>query len=594
MTNKKTFLLVASLFFLICSHKIAFAGTNEQNLVDSVSQKMMGNITLDSLFNYSRHLYLEKKYDESLALLKQMYLSGKTESNAFLHFGVTTHIGHIYRTFGSSSISRKYYEEALESCGEDWLKRSSTYQNIAATYFEEYEVENAGIAFESAMNLHLENGDTISQFYVHCLMGLGAVGLREKNYDKAEWFLNKSVTVSTGQNYPEFSAMIYNNLGDLYRNTNRSEQALEALKKSYKLKQETGANEMILLNTVMQISMVYDNLDEIDSAYYYLKHYANGKDSLNVQLSKQELLEVEKDFELRALNIEKEALKREKEIQNKVLEQKRRVQAYQWILILVIMVVAGILVYLLRKRNQDKKELLILNKNISAGNLLLQNQIREKHKISRLVFHDIKNSVAGIQKVSDMLLDKKISQMGGVSDQYLRTINESSMTILADLEQGAKTGRVGEMNDFETSELEISQLFFENIIRLRKQINPETRIEVDLPPEQIKFITNEYLFVTVIRNVISNSFKYSFHDKPVEFHLALIKNQIHFRVTNTTSLENIERLIRRFEMAEEENDIAINGVGVDLSQEIIRLMGGELEIMTTGNRVDVKMIFHYE
>lgn len=130
-----------------------------------------------------------------------------------------------------------YYDKALavykDSNGQHTLAYAKILTNRAMTYQKRQKYTEANELYEQSMHI-LKEQDPNGQPMVLLLSNWATLCIEQKNYAKAESFLQKAIEISKqsyNKNHPTV-AYAYNNLGYLYGMTHQKKKALDSYKKA--------------------------------------------------------------------------------------------------------------------------------------------------------------------------------------------------------------------------------------------------------------------------------------------------------------------------------------------------------------------------
>ncbi len=133
-------------------------------------------------------------------------------------------------------------------------------------------------------------------------------------------------------------------------------------------------------------------------------------------------------------------------------------------------------------------------------------------------------------------------------------------------------------------EIRIDELMWE-IREEALKANSKARIRIDLhaPPENpdaLLIQANKFLLTSAFRNLLDNALKFS-TNRPVECRLSLDHNGVHIAIADQgigISVEDIQNLYQPFFRAQNARIFFGHGVGLALTEKIIRLHGGSIAV----------------
>lgn len=225
----------------------------------------------------------------------------------------------------------------------------------------------------------------------------------------------------------------------------------------------------------------------------------------------------------------------------------------------------------------------------------INNELDEKEidswiRLTRVLTHEIMNSVTPITSLSDTLL----SIANDADEEFkngLQTIRSTGKGLLAFVESYRKFTRIP------TPEPSLFYLktFIERMVELAKHQNACNNIvfHTNITPPDLILYADENLISQVMINLLKNAVQaINNHDKGIIEISAFCntKDEIFIDVSNNgpqIPQEVAEQIFVPFFTTKKEG----SGIGLSLSRQIMRLSGGNLNLISTGNQPDLNTTF---
>ncbi len=515
----------------------------------------------DSLFSIS--LKFEESFpDSSLYYAKLASQEADDSQLARLQADIFIHIGKILEKGGNFQQGTKYYLDGLAIYQRLGNLEEITNVNIwlARSYADALSYDLGQDHAITAIDLNSFNGDVLG--LARGLHTLGYVYERRREpktaleyYYKADSInqiirnveLSKIITEGFGSIYEDIGmydrAMSYyreflanyevdiyeridglNNIGDIYRKTDRPDSALHYYGQAYKLADSKNISRKIQQN-IKDLALAYELLGDVDTALYLFKLHENlflefyeERSLANISLNDilYELDQKDKEIELQKARTENRTFQRN-------------------ILIIGFSLIFGFAIFLWvnsrqksrvnRLLEQQKKEILLQQENLSKVNEELnsllnqlrytQDQLVHSEKMATVgtlaagIAHEINNPLNYIQG-SIMGLRKTLRKMGEVSSEkkYLEEVDYHFQNSLTGVEKATKIVKslmsFSRKSNNQPQEVGILDLIDNVIAMLKYDIPDDVKvvkdvdfdIEIECYPEKIH---------QVLLNVLTNS-----------------------------------------------------------------------------------------
>ncbi|HEY9178737.1 MAG TPA: tetratricopeptide repeat protein [Flavipsychrobacter sp.] len=290
---------------------------------------------------------LQGDYDEGLDELNKAYAIARQIKDKRLEARVLNNFGNIYRETGDFARALNYFEEALainEDLGDevagsvnltsiaqllydlndfdsaldyalrcmpifekahDTNRVTTIYNVLGNIYFKREEYEEARSYFEK----NLDNAEHGSAAYLIALGGMGKVHYRLSDFTKARKCLEDALREAIEQDNAEVQIICNYYLGRMQMDEGDYRQALTYLNFAFEMAEDyTRKHDMMSLHETL--SVLYDRMGNIPSAFYHLKAYEQLKEEIFQQTTLNKLRNLQIRQKVQLTQKEKEVAER--------------------------------------------------------------------------------------------------------------------------------------------------------------------------------------------------------------------------------------------------------------------------------------------
>lgn len=300
---------------------------------------------------------IQGDYEDGLAELHKAHAISRQIKDRRLEARTLNNFGNIYREKGDFARALNYFEEALainEAEGDevatsvnltsiaqmlydlndydsalDYALRcmpifenahddnrvTTTYNVLGNIYFKLQEYEKAQYYFER----NLQKSDKESSAHIAALSGIGKVYYRLNDFDNARKRLQQALTTAIELENAEVQIICNYYLGKMLMDEGDFRQALNLLNIAFEMAEDyTRKHDVMSLHETL--SILYDKMGNIPSAFYHLKAYEQLKEEIFQQttLNKLRNLQIRQKTEL---------AQKEKEVAEKTAHLKQQFMA---------------------------------------------------------------------------------------------------------------------------------------------------------------------------------------------------------------------------------------------------------------------------
>ncbi len=405
----------------------------------------------------------------------------------------------IARSYGQLNVpvkQKEYYYKALgiKRRRGDLRGQVSTLANLSTTFIQEKKYDKALEIMEEALSIaeKVKDYESVSSLY------LQQAGIRteELAFDEAFDLTKKGLRIAEEHNLgAPWKAHANYNLSNLLFAQKKYDESLAYAKESLSLLKiaEIEYQQIYALN---MISMIYKDMGEIDSAFYYLESKMLLQDSLNQKANIAEIKRLEGEYETLEKEKEISLLSKDKE----VLSARNRGFMY---LLGGSAAVAMLLLYFL---NNSRKQ----NQLISQKNKELDYLNQAKDRIFTILGHDLRKpalSFRGVAKKVNYLLQKEehdqVLKLGEeIEQEAISLVNTIDNLLQWSISQKEIVG-------YEPVNIPLKAACAQEIELLSKFIK-EKSIQIDNQVGVTDLIyADPGALSTIIRNLLDNAIKFS-------------------------------------------------------------------------------------
>jgi signal transduction histidine kinase len=461
----------------------------------------------------------------------------------------------IHQNLGNLDKAIQYHQKALEYRikMKDQAGEATSYGNMANVYVRLYDTISAVNYYQKALNLSrsLKIEDLISAN----LSNMGNISMGQKKYDQALKLFDESLQIRERLGDSKGISSTLSRIGTVYTETKRYQDASKALNRSLAIANNISTIDE-KLSALLGLAKLKALTNQLDSSFVLMKLYIATKDSVYDARIKQQILDVQSQYETDKLEQDLELVKKEKEYTEISLVQ-RKTQILLLIFVFISIIGTGIFLFY---RHQQQQKATANSERIKEQetrmNAVFEAQEEERRRIAKELHDGVGQTISAIkmnyqslvQKASENILVpdfKKIEKMLDNAGKEVRSI--SHQMIPKELEQ---FGLIPAVEGMLNLNLEHSQIAYQF-----EHSGFEERIGTHI----------ELVLFRVLQELVSNVVK---HSKASELNVQLVKVKSHVVL-----------------------NVSDNGVGFDVEKKEKNGIG----LLNIGSRIDgIKGHLHYE
>ncbi|PLX19275.1 MAG: hypothetical protein C0597_05485 [Marinilabiliales bacterium] len=521
-----------------------------------VAYRIIGNYS-ESMDYYFKGLELAKKYKVS-----------EQEGFAYINIGNL----HIYQGYYYNAIENlnkaKVIAEELDHKG----MLAYVHLNLGRAQMLREENYEALEHFQEALKLRTEI-DQISGQAV-CYKYIADIHFELGNSEKALINYQKSLEVVNTEMDKDLYANILTMLSKTYLADGKFDFAEANAKKSMRIAKEIGA-KLIIRDNFQVLSDIDIKRQQYKSASMYLEKIIHYNDTLFNQTLSEKMFDLEYRIEKQRKQAEIDLLNKDKKIRELEL---RRARTYNTALLTILGLITSIFIYVLISLKQRRSQ----NKLLQKQKKELDNINKTKDKMFLIIGHDLRGPIGNLKSLIEMLLeDEDITKDKNLLETF--SIFMKSVQSVSDLLENLLLWAKSQRNEiiFKPENISLNTVVNRNL-QLFRTIADHKSISLKLNTKNnYDVYADKNMLMTVIRNIISNSIKYTSREGDIEINIE--KEGSYYKIAIQDSgigfdEETAQKIFdsKNFYTTAGTNNEAGSGLGLLLSKEFVELNGGKI------------------
>jgi signal transduction histidine kinase len=461
----------------------------------------------------------------------------------------------ILQNLGNLEKSLDYHQKALEYRIKlkDVAGEASSYGNMANIFIRMKDTISAINYYEKAIELARKTKE--EELISANISNISNIYMGQKNYSKALKLYSESLEIRERLGDSKGISSTLARMGMVYTETRQYKEAAQALNRSLKLAKSISVIEEEL-SALLGLAKLKAFTNQLDSSFVLMKMYIATKDSVYDARIKQQILDVQSQYETDKLEQDLELVKKEKENTEIKLTQRK---TELWLLIFVMISITGAAIFLFYRHQARQKAIANaerITEQETRMNAIFQAQEEERRRIAKELHDGVGQTISAIkmnyQNLSQKSLENnlapdflKIERMLDNAGKEVRSI--SHQMIPKELEQFGLIPAVEGMLHLNLEKASINYQF--------EHSGFEDRIGTHI----------ELVLFRVLQELVSNVLK---HSKANELNVQLVKVKSHVVM-----------------------NVSDNGIGFNIGQNEKSGIG----LLNIASRIDgIKGHLHYE
>jgi signal transduction histidine kinase len=488
-------------------------------------------------------------------------------------------LGDAYNSYQDYEKSSFHLERALELALEKGYKGEilRIYLNLGNAESSLKNYESALEYYNKALDLHAILRPTTPPFQI--LYNLGNLYLDTNNFEKAKSSFEESIKYCKELNIPQGLYYNYAGLGDLYDKFSNSGEAIDWYKKALEVAVSLNLNEPAL-ELHEKLYTIHKRNSSLQMALYHLEKAKNISDSLTAARSESVLSDLESKLELDRQTLVNRLLEEKQTVQEKQLVFRRRLN---FIAVLAILVILVLLYFVFESGKERKKANQLLNEQKKE----LEDLNQTKDKLFAIVAHDLRSPMASMQGMlylmnsSDMPANEIRDLIIGLEPTLQKNIDTLDDLLAWARKQMAGIGIHPQVVDTKPI---IDDVISKQLFQLEAK---EIKIENKVPVNKTALIDIN-AFKLIIRNLLSNSIKFTDSKGEIEFSCTEDDNYVTYSIKDTgigIPKDLQDSIFKDDSKTRKGTNMEIgNGFGLNLCKEFTLRMNGEIYFESEENK----------
>jgi len=476
--------------------------------------------------------------------------------------------------------AKDYYLKALDIRQKAGLKRDVAYSfnSLGSLSFSQAKYDKALEYFLKSLEIRNEIGDEemLSQTYGN----LAVAYMKKKDYPTSLDYNQKSLAILEKSNNKYRMAVNYTNLGEVYTKLGQFKKAEHYLLKSIDIGEAMHHKE-VLAEIYDKLTLLETTRSNYKQAFAYLGIKQKYEDSLYTEKQSKQIAEAEARYETEKKDQTIQGLEQQKEFQN--------LKQLYLVIGLLILSVTFFVIYMLQRSHNQKVNSLLENQQLL--NQKLQESDQMKSKFFANISHEFRTPLTLILSP----LEEKLAStsLARADRESLQLVTRNATRLLSLVNQllelskleAKKMELLVKMDDLSTF-LSVVTASFDSLAEA-KNIHFDKSIslgEIDLWFDADKL-------EKIINNILFNAFKFTPSGGTVTFMASQdpITNDLEIVITDTgigIPEDEQQNIFSAFYQSGNIGDNAQFGTGLGLAlvKELLKLSGGQIELLSALNK----------
>ena len=461
----------------------------------------------------------------------------------------------IHQNLGNLDKAIEYHQKALEYRikMKDQAGVATSYGNMANVYVRLYDTISAVSYYQKAINL--SRSLKIEELISANLSNMGNIFMGQKKYDQALKLFDEALQIRERLGDLKGISSTLSRIGTVYTETERYRDASKVLNRSLSIANNISTIDE-KLSALLGLAKLKALTNELDSSFVLMRLYIATKDSVYDARIKQQILDVQSQYETDKLEQDLELVKTEKENTEIKLSQRK---TEIWLLFFVFLSIIGAGIFLFYRHQQRQKaeaNAERISEQETRMSAVFQAQEEERRRIAKELHDGVGQTISAIKmnyqnltsQTSEKELSSEFQKIERMLDNAGKEVrNISHQMIPKELEQ---FGLIPAVEGMLNLNLEHSQIAYQF-----EHSGFEERIGSQI----------ELILFRVLQELVSNVIK---HSKASELNVQLVKVKSHVVL-----------------------NVSDNGVGFDVEKKEKNGIG----LLNIASRIDgIKGHLHYE
>jgi signal transduction histidine kinase len=520
-------------------------------------------------------------------------------------------LGIYWSQLGEAELATDFHLKSIKYNEENENDRelAENYRNLGETFRASLDYDQSVKYLKKSVEFFDKAADTIN--LAMSLNRLAAVlyeHLPEQERQNSVDYAEKSAELAVMQNDSALLANNYNIIGAAYRSIGKLSQARKYLDESYRIYTEIGnvSGIPVVLSNLVYLEISYGNLEK---AVYYTDKCSEFSEKHNLPFFNYFLFDIiaealadrgdyKRAYYYKALSLDyktstfdeskrKSILELEAKYQTEKKEQelagKQQEQIYQLIIsIVTIAFIIGIAVLFYSRHRVLKAK----NDYISEQNESLRELNATKDKFFSIIAHDIKNPISSFKNALNAMVGDYEEMEKNERKEFLELMNDSAGNLYELLENLLTWARSQRGNlSFNPSRIEMRSIVEQSVFQLAVQASDKNISLENAVPNGIFAKADANMLNTVVRNLISNSIKFTESGGFVRIKARVRDNHVEMEIEDSGIGMDEKVQKKLFKIDESHTSLGTNnekgtGLGLIICREFIEKHNGKIWVQS--------------
>ncbi len=482
------------------------------------------------------------------------------------------HLGSIYNILGQIELSVSYHKQAMQmreslAYPSDMAK---SYNNLGRTYLKAGKTDSALVYFKKSLETSM-----LSEYKKGTVKALTNLARAEDNLNYARLYAEAlEIAEKAGYNAGIANARLH--LGNVLLESGNYSEAIENFFISLDKAENSRLSETIP-EILYGIYECYLALNDTANALLHLQKYSTLEKEWLIEKSQRQLAEMFVLFEAEEIERNNQILKADNALKEIEIKRKQQQIIISVGALAILMLVSLFTYWRFAHKRKAHKELLHLNRQLGIA-------IRDKDKLMSIIAHELRNPLYWFQNLTRTLSVRYREMPPEKIEKSLIALDESARNAFHLMDNllywsRSKLNRISPKKEkikLYNLAVQCTQLF-SSVIE-QKSIH----FDIGIPPE-IEAFTDPKLMACVIRNLVSNSIKYTPVNGSINISLTRDNGSIEVCVSDTGC--GIDESVMDSILEQENSGSTLglmkeegSGIGLMLCKDFTEMCGGQFKL----------------
>lgn len=447
--------------------------------------------------------------------LKALELSKKINNIYNITYALNC-LGNLYYQTNEFEKALHHFRQAqiLDTKINNCLGLAINTNNVGGIFRKRGNYDSARIHFEKSLELNIKIKNLKGMSI--CYDDLGVTYSLQKDYDKALYYLKKALQIANASKDIIYVARIYMHIGTAYLDMKEPKRAIYYLTKSIKMANDIKAKGVVQ-ESYEQLSKAYNQLADYKQSLEYYQTAMRYKDTLTNDEKTKQMAYLQAKFENEQKDIQIKVLKQE----NALKEADAFMQKVIGITLVAFLAITLFVVLYLMRENKSKflknKQLQTQQRDLMQQKNEIQQQKDEldrvnlvKDRLFSIIGHDLRSPFNTIKGFIAVL---RVSRLSDEEMQNITSTIEQQLSSTLNLLNNLLYWSWSQMQGITANPVEvIVNPIVENNIELLLQSALKKNIAITHTlDKQLCVKVDENMLDTIIRNLLANAIKFTYH-----------------------------------------------------------------------------------